>query len=577
MNYPVKKGRSIAEVDPHLVAEWDYERNSITPDKVSYGSGIKYSWICPKCNSPYPATPNKRHYGRGCPYCAGQKVKKGYNDLATLDPLLAKEWDYSRNVRKPDEVTARGGGEAHWICSVCGHQWKANISDRYRGTGCPKCKRIYHTSLNEQVVFYYLKKCFPDTVNGYVPGFLRGSGEIDIFIPSLNLAIEYDGKHWHQGKKDQDQKKGITIKQQGIDLIRIREDGLSDINDGSEIIIAEAQKHNSLKQDVMLKELFLLINRKYDLKANPDIDLRRDYQDIISFIHINRGDASFASVHPELLQDWDYEENGRLSPQNITAASDVLVHWKCHICGYTWTTSASDRHQGSGCAYCAGKALFVGKNDLLSQRPDLVQEWDYEKNGNITPESVTVSSDRTVSWKCSKCGYPWETRIADRSKGSGCPHCAGKVAIAGFDDLKTLHPEIAIDWDYDRNEEGPTEFRPGSNKDVNWKCHICGHEWHRPIVDRVVKKTGCKMCARKRVGLKKRIDNTSRQIKSLLNDGTDLEMVKSVLVDTDIDDSEAIRILRIEFNTVVFPNELTDRVFRLREDIRFWNSVDKEV
>ena len=50
---------------------------------------------------------NARKQGENCPYCAGQKVWPGFNDLKTKDPALAAEWDYEKNEQSTSEVTVR--------------------------------------------------------------------------------------------------------------------------------------------------------------------------------------------------------------------------------------------------------------------------------------------------------------------------------------------------------------------------------------------------------------------------------------------------------------------------------------
>ena len=49
--------------------------------------------------------------------------------------------------------------------------------------------------------------------------------ELDIYIPSLSIGIEYDGIIWHKGKTNQtrEMKKYQTCKENSITLIRIRE------------------------------------------------------------------------------------------------------------------------------------------------------------------------------------------------------------------------------------------------------------------------------------------------------------------------------------------------------------------
>lgn len=572
MKYSVKEGHSVSEMDPQLLPEWDYEKNILPPDKISYGSGKKVHWICSKCFSSFQATPNKRHYGRGCPYCAGQKVKKGYNDLATVAPLLAEEWDYNKNKKTPAEVTARGGGPAYWKCSVCGHEWgPVNISDRYRGTGCPQCKKNYHTSLAEQIIFYYIKKDFPDAHNNYKPKWIGKFSEVDIYIPSLRLAIEYDGEYWHKNKIDQDRKKGILIKAKGIKLIRIREGELPGLQDGSVTLECSPYTSNLSDQEVTVKNLYNLINDLFLLNLDPDVDIIRDYPIIVSILQRDRKEKSLAAMHPEILADWDYKLNGDMRPEQISFGSSFPIHWKCHVCGNSWVSPAYDRHKGHGCAVCAGKALLSGKNDLLTLYPDIAKEWDYIINGELLPEKITASNDRKVSWICSQCGYSWNARVADRTgkKHSGCPRCAGRGVIKGEDDFGTLYPRIAIDWDWNKNKKSPYDYRPGSNQNVFWKCHICGHEWHRPIVDRVIKKTGCKSCASRRTGLEKRINNMVIALSNNVAGDVDAHAIRAFIVEEEgeglfsyIDNKSKARILK--------------QLKKIREDIAFWKMVDSE-
>ena len=80
-----------------------------------------------------------RNRGRGCPYCIGKKVLKGYNDLQTVNPTLAKEWNYEKNKGiTPKEVMPNSHKKVWWKCSE-GHEWEAVIGNRNKGNGCPYC------------------------------------------------------------------------------------------------------------------------------------------------------------------------------------------------------------------------------------------------------------------------------------------------------------------------------------------------------------------------------------------------------------------------------------------------------
>ena len=130
--------RSFAEVYPDLVPEWDKSNGEITPDKISFGSNRKIMWKG-RCGHRWEATVKNRGKGSGCPYCSGNKVLKGENDLATLYPRLAAEWDESNKPLMPDMVSRKANREITWKCLRCGQTWRSRIADRTAGHGCPVC------------------------------------------------------------------------------------------------------------------------------------------------------------------------------------------------------------------------------------------------------------------------------------------------------------------------------------------------------------------------------------------------------------------------------------------------------
>lgn len=104
---------------------------------ISYASHTKIGWVCNLGHSfkidPCKFTNPSRCRGNlglfSCPYCSGQKVLVGFNDLATTRPDLASEWDYSKNSFLPSQVTKGSHKDVWWKCSL-GHSWKARISAR---------------------------------------------------------------------------------------------------------------------------------------------------------------------------------------------------------------------------------------------------------------------------------------------------------------------------------------------------------------------------------------------------------------------------------------------------------------
>ena len=130
------KRKSLAEEYPELVEQWS-QINEISPSDVSSGSHKKVWWICEKGHTWEAIIKNRALLGSGCPYCEHRAVLKGYNDLQTLFPDVAKTWS-PKNKMNPFEVSARSNAEVLWLCEN-GHEWKARVADRTDGHGCPYC------------------------------------------------------------------------------------------------------------------------------------------------------------------------------------------------------------------------------------------------------------------------------------------------------------------------------------------------------------------------------------------------------------------------------------------------------
>jgi hypothetical protein len=179
--------------------------------------------------------------------------------------------------------------------------------------------------------------------------------------------------------------------------------------------------------------------------------------------------GSLAETHPHLVDEvdgWD--------PKTMWAGSYKKMGWICKQ-GHRWEASISNRTRNStGCPYCANRAVLIGFNDLATTHPDLASEadgWD--------PKTFAAGSHSKMPWKCTK-GHHFVAIVKNRSKiGTGCPFCANKKVLVGFNDLATTHPDLALEadgWD-------PRTVIAGSHKKVKWKCGL-GHQWTTEVVVR---------------------------------------------------------------------------------------------
>ena len=135
---PEKGVNDLATLYPDVAAEadgWD-------PSKVRPGSNKKLSWKCSKGHK-WDATINSRTKIKcGCPFCSNYKVLKGFNDLETKFPEIAKEWHPTKNESlTPNDVTSASHRKVWWQCKrFKDHVWDATVANRTRGeTGCRFC------------------------------------------------------------------------------------------------------------------------------------------------------------------------------------------------------------------------------------------------------------------------------------------------------------------------------------------------------------------------------------------------------------------------------------------------------
>lgn len=180
-------------------------------------------WECPEGHqweqSFYRISVEKRN----CPYCVGQRAIPGVNSMDVTHPHLAAELCEEESGFTAREVMAGSDRVGVWQCAR-GHKWKARCNGRMTsGYGCARCCHIVSNS--EQEVYDYIKTIYTGTIIGSHK--IPNRQEIDIYLPELNLGIEYNGVLWHSTKykhKNYHLNKRKYCEQQGVRLLQIWED-----------------------------------------------------------------------------------------------------------------------------------------------------------------------------------------------------------------------------------------------------------------------------------------------------------------------------------------------------------------
>jgi hypothetical protein len=276
------------------------------------------------------------------------KKTKVSKSLLIKRPDLAAQWHPTKNGDlKPENVTCGSTLKVWWVCDA-GHEFLMEINSRNKSFGCPYCSGM--------------------------------KVSIDNCIATKKPELI---KEWHPTKNGELTPFDVTF-------------------GSNKIVWWLCEKGHEYKMD---------INKRNKGGGCPYCSSHK--------LHM---DNCLTAKRPDLAAQWHLTKNGDLKPEDFFPSSKNKIWWICEK-GHEWQARIVDRHCGNGCPYCDGKKVSK-ENSLATKRPKLVNKWDYEKNGDLTPETVTVSSGRRVWWKCNICGHRWESNINNMSRGLGrCSKC----------------------------------------------------------------------------------------------------------------------------------------------------------
>jgi len=447
---PIKKAKPpLSKTHPKLAKEadgWD-------PSKVTHGSDKNLLWRCAKGHS-WSAKVSKRSVGKkSCPSCKP--------NLSTTHPEIAAEahqWD-------PSTVTFGSGHKKSWKCKK-GHIWNAAPNSRTAGRGCPYCSNLLATP----------------GVNDLATTHPEIAAEAHGWDPSKVIAGSERTVDWIC-KKNHVYKMVISNRIKSLGCVYCSNwktlPGFNDLLTTHPEIAEEAHgwDPSSVTQGSgLIKEWKCQLGHVWKARVEARVSGRGCIY--CSNWSVLPGFNDLKTTHPEIAKQahgWD--------PSKVIAGSNKKFEWQCDL-GHVSSSNITNRKRGNGCPVCSGYEVLIGFNDLATQYPDIAStafNWD--------PTTVTSGSKRKVKWKC-PLGHVWVSEVRNRAKkNQGCSICAGRTVLIGFNDLKTLNPEVAkqaVGWD-------PTSVVAKSEAKKLWRC-AKGHEWTAMVSSRN-RGQGCPTCA----------------------------------------------------------------------------------
>lgn len=178
-----------------------------------------------------------------------------------------------------------------------------------------------------------------------------------------------------------------------------------------------------------------------------------------------------AMLRPEIAFQWYPTLNAPFTPHDVVPGSEKEAYWKCSN-GHVWKARICSR-TSPRCPACEPYPASPAKSSFSLQalNPALAKLWHPTRNMLLMPDDVTAKSNRKVWWQCEK-GHEWQAVINKMQKiqlGRYCPYCHDR-AICADNSLLTRNPELAHEWDYERNFPlTPDQVLYCSSKKYWWK------------------------------------------------------------------------------------------------------------
>lgn len=353
------------------------------------------------------------------------------NSLYNMRPHLVSEWSEKNHPITPKDISY-GSNEKVWWKGKCGHEWQASVKARSQGEKCPICSGARVVSgINDLATKYpniaaeWSPKNLPLEPNMISPG----SHKKYIWVDKL-------GHEWIASVKSRVQGSGCPYCSHNIVL-----PGFNDLESRFPEIAAEWSDRNhpifpnqvtAFKNEKAWWKCKTCGNEWYTLISTRSGGSKCPY---CSGIKLLKGFNDFATKRPLLAEEWS-ERNLPLTSDMVNEKSTKNVWWKCKTCGYEWKSVVKSRVKGSMCPVCADRTVLEGHNDLATTDPELLEEWDYEKNGELLPTAISRNSMKTVWWKCAS-GHSWRAKISDRTfEGKGCHLCERE--------FQTIFPQLLV-------------------------------------------------------------------------------------------------------------------------------------
>lgn len=446
---------------PEVAKFWS-PLNVLDPSKILVSRSERFLWRCTNGEDHnFKARISKMIVNSSCMVCKNYEVLSGFNDINTFSSEAYK-WFSAKNSATVEQSVFNSTKKYKWHCVECDYEWKADaktIANRIskKKNACPICTGVVADGKNT------LGRKFPELLEEW--DFEKN------FLDPFKTSGGSKEKAWWKCSNGHSYEKQISYKTKSPKTPCVKCNSLAfrcpDFAEEYSLkneIAADAISYKSARMVIWLCKK---CNGEY--KRTPGIKHKSPECPYCTDWQILKGFNDFATVHKDLLKFWDYDKNS-LGPTEYSKNSSKSVWWKCDgKFQHSFRARIAEFiEKEDKCAYCAKRRTDLSEKTLLSVVPEIEALWS--KKNMLHPSELSPYTSQKVILECQQ-GHVFErscNKITHRS--ANCPYCTNVSFLKGFNDLATKKPELLEFWDYEKNEEDPSDVKVNSINEYYWKC-----------------------------------------------------------------------------------------------------------
>lgn len=361
---------------------------------------------CLKCGKIWNPKAYSLLEGKSCSHCSaisGSKKNYGKTGTKTHQQFIKDLSDVDDSIKIVGAYQNTHSNIA-CQCSRCGHHWNAKPYSLLQGHGCPRCAKS-GTSFMEQFLYLCLVEALgKDNIISRNKDFI--GMELDIFVPSLKIAIEPGNWFLHSRSLERDRIKRERCAEKGVQLYTIYDKfPPSQECPFDSFCYVYEEDLNKADRKIICDLVYMLFEQIGIQHTFTDGDFARielqAYENAKSNTHTDFV-ARMQLINPVIEILGTYQNANR------------RVKVRCSVCKYEWDGVPASLLAGDGCRKCG---TVKAHEQFIKSQKAFVEEI---AKVNPSVEILGKYSGRhsPIMARCLICGHTWNPRASSLLRGS---------------------------------------------------------------------------------------------------------------------------------------------------------------